>query len=399
MNLVEVHILQPVPPANLNRDDVGSPKDAWFGGFPRARISSQAQKRAVRQYFSNLELLSPEDRAVRTRKLIEQELVRRFPHRPPEEVKGVAVAALHAIGLDVDKSNYHTEYLLFLGRREIDALEQTLHEHWNTLLEHWNTLLAAEVEEKQKGKKGKGKNDKKDVAQEKVPEAVRKALDSILKGGRAVDIALFGRMLADRPELGVEAACQVAHAISTHRVDREFDFYTAVDDLAPREEAGAGMMGEVEYYTATFYRYANVNLNLLVRNLQEDRDLAVRGVEAFLRGFILTLPSGKQNTFAAHSPPKFVGLIVQENGMPRNLAAGFEKPVRPAEGKSLTGVSVETLTRYWAELDRAYGAPTRQWVALVNLSDGELQHHADKKHDTIEDAIKAAMSGVRALLV
>ncbi len=386
MNLVEVHILQPVPPANLNRDDVGSPKDTWFGGFPRARISSQAQKRAVRRHFSNLELLSPEDRAVRTKWLIERELVPRFPRRPPEEVKRVAVAALRAIGLDADESDYRTQYLLFLGKREIDTFAQTLNEHWNT-------LLAAGAEGKQKGAK-----DNKRVARERGPEAVRKALDAILNGGRAVDVALFGRMLADRPELGMEAACQVAHAISTHRVDREFDFYTAVDDLAPREEAGAGMMGDVEYYTATFYRYGNVNLNLLARNLQEDRDLAARGVEAFLRGFILTLPSGKQNTFAAHSPPKFVGLVVQENGMPRNLAAAFEKPVRPAEGKSLTGVSVEALTRYWKELDRTYGAAPREWVALVNISDGELQHYADKKHDTIEDAIQTAMSGVRALL-
>lgn len=391
MNLVEVHILQPVPPANLNRDDTGSPKDTVFGGFRRARISSQAQKRAVRQYFRNLQLLRPEERAVRTRLLIEQQLVPRFSNRPPEEVRRVAAAALRAIGLAADETNYRTEYLLFLGTREIEALVKALEEHWNELL----TASVRQAAEDEKNKKGKHK---KGTAGEGVPEPVRKALNAFLNGGRAVEVALFGRMLADRPEWGVEAACQVAHAISTHRVDREFDFYTAVDDLAPREEAGAGMMGDVEYYTATFYRYANVDLGRLAQNLQGDLDLAARGVEAFLRGFIFTLPSGKQNTFAAHSLPQFVGLIVRENGMPRNLAAAFEKPVRPTDGKSLTGVSVEVLTRYWAELDRVYGKPAREWVALVNLSDGELSYHGNKRQDTIKDAIQFAMTGVRDLL-
>ncbi|MDR7556562.1 MAG: type I-E CRISPR-associated protein Cas7/Cse4/CasC [Armatimonadota bacterium] len=385
MNLVEVHILQPVPPANLNRDDTGSPKDTLFGGFRRARISSQAQKRAVRQYFSNRELLSPEDRAVRTRLLVD-ELVTRFQDRPPEQVRRVAAAALRAIGLVADEATYRTQYLLFLGNREIDTLARALKEHWEALLTASATLGP------------QSKKDKKNTARQGAPETVRNALNAILDGGRAVDVALFGRMLADRPEWGVEAACQVAHAISTHRVDREFDFYTAVDDLAPREETGAGMMGDVEYYTATFYRYANVDLELLAQNLRGDRDLAARGVEAFLRAFILTLPSGKQNTFAAHSPPKFVGLIVRENGMPRNLAAAFERPVRPTDGKSLTGVSVEVLTRYWAELDRVYGKPAKEWVALVNLSDGELAYYPEARKNTIEDVIQAAMSGVRALL-
>nr|WP_240030536.1 type I-E CRISPR-associated protein Cas7/Cse4/CasC [Thermus scotoductus] len=87
-----------------------------------------------------------------------------------------------------------------------------------------------------------------------------------------MDLALFGRMLADRPELGVDAAAQVAHALSTHKVDREFDFYTAVDDLNPKEETGAGMMGDVEFYSATLYRYALVDLEKFPKTCKGTRN-------------------------------------------------------------------------------------------------------------------------------
>jgi CRISPR system Cascade subunit CasC len=230
------------------------------------------------------------------------------------------------------------------------------------------------------------------------PKAISDALAAVLDGGRAVDIALFGRMLADRPEWGKDAACQVAHAISTHRVDREFDFYTAVDELQPREASGAGMMGDVEYYTATFYRYADINLGLLLDNLEGDADLASRAVEAFLRAFVLTLPSGKQNTFAAHSLPQFVAFLVRRDSMPRNLAAAFERPVFPRDDKSISGASVEALMDYWQRLDEAYGRPLQEWVAILNLSDGHHPYHADKVKGSLEDALQVAMEGVRELL-
>lgn len=379
MNLVEVHLVQTVPPASLNRDDVGSPKETIFGGARRARISSQSQKRAVRQFFSSLPLLQPGERAVRTRRLIEK-LSQYFRNRPPEEREGVIKAAVASMGLGIDPGTGFTEYLLFLAQREIDDLADKIAQHWDALLDFSKELSKAE--------------EKEDVAK-KIPEPIKKA---VLDGGKAADIALFGRMLADRPEWGRDAACQVAHAISTHRVDREFDFYTAVDELNPREETGAGMMGDVEYYTATFYRYANINLDLLLTNLQKDVDLANRTVEAFLRAFILTLPSGKQNTFAAHSLPQFVALLVRKDGMPRNLAAAFERPVFPRNDKSLCGASVEALMTHWQKLDRAYGQPEREWVAILNLSDGDLSYHADKEKGSLEDVIEETMEGARMLL-
>jgi CRISPR system Cascade subunit CasC len=389
MNLVEVHLIQSVPPANLNRDDTGSPKDALFGGVRRARISSQSQKRAVRQFFSGLSLLRPEERAVRTRLLV-HELVRRFPDRPAEETRAVVIAALRSLGLEVEEEKDRTQYLLFLGQREIDRIAQKLHEHWDDLRSLVSPMQ--DTEEKATTKQ------RKQSFAKAAPKAISDALAAVLDGGRAVDIALFGRMLADRPEWGKDAACQVAHAISTHRVDREFDFYTAVDELQPREASGAGMMGDVEYYTATFYRYADINLGLLLDNLEGDADLASRAVEAFLRAFVLTLPSGKQNTFAAHSLPQFVAFLVRRDSMPRNLAAAFERPVFPRDDKSISGASVEALMDYWQRLDEAYGRPSQEWVAIVNLSDGHHPYHADKVKGSLEDALQVAMEGVRELL-
>ena len=176
---------------------------------------------------------------------------------------------------------------------------------------------------------------KKQAALSADPE-LKKALDKVFDGGKAVDVALFGRMLADMPEKNQNAACQVAHGISTHSVEREFDFYTAVDDLKPEDTAGADMMGTVEFNSACFYRYAVVSWEKLVENLQADMELAVKGLRAFLEGFVVAEPTGKQNTFAAHNPPDFVAISVRRNTAPRNLANAFETAIRVKRDESLT---------------------------------------------------------------
>ncbi len=348
MKLFEVHILQTVAPSNLNRDDTGSPKDAIFGGVRRARISSQAQKRAVRVAFGQYGLLSQQERAIRTKRLVAELLRRLEAQGHAREKAQLAVEnALNAVGFGVKEGQ--TEYLLFIGETELDRLAKAIGDHLEA-------LAASEA-------KGKKKSE--------VGDEVKKALQGIFDGGKAVDLALFGRMLADRPELGVDAAAQVAHALSTHKVDREFDFYTAVDDLNPKEDTGAGMMGDVEFYSATLYRYAVVDLDKLFENLQKDRQLARRGVLAFLEAFALTLPSGKQNTFAAHNPPLFVAFRAGE-GLPRNLATAFERPIRPREDRALSELSVEALLREWAKFDQVYGPLSPEWKAGVNLTEAKV---------------------------
>jgi CRISPR system Cascade subunit CasC len=157
-----------------------------------------------------------------------------------------------------------------------------------------------------------------------MPEEIKKELNRLLNGGMAVDLALFGRMLADLPNKNIDAACQVAHALSTNKVSMEFDFFTAVDDLSPEEETGAGMMGTVEFNSACFYRYANIDLKQLTGNLAGDSELAQKAVEAFLRAAVATIPTGKQNSMAAQNPPSLVFAVVRDKGL-WSLANAFVK--------------------------------------------------------------------------
>jgi CRISPR system Cascade subunit CasC len=190
----------------------------------------------------------------------------------------------------------------------------------------------------------------------------KKAL-ALLDGGKAVDIALFGRMLADLPQANQDAACQVAHAISTHRVEREFDYYTAVDDKGGADETGADMIGQIEFNSATFYRYAVLDLNKLVENLHGDQELALSAVEAFVTAMARAVPTGKQNTFAAHNAPDFIGISVRYLA-PMNLANAFEKPVTARMDRSLTEQSVERLSEADQKLSAVYGDDKDRWLYL-----------------------------------
>jgi CRISPR system Cascade subunit CasC len=160
-------------------------------------------------------------------------------------------------------------------------------------------------------------------------------------------------MLADRKELNVDAAAQVAHAISTHRVDRESDFFTAVDDWTKADEADAGMLGTVEFNSSCQYRYAVVNYDQLLHNLAGDQVLAQRGLMAFLKASVQAVPTGRQNTFAAHNLPSFVAVGVHE-GQPVSLANAFEVPIKAGQ-QGLAAASVIELQKHAQRLCDAYG--------------------------------------------
>lgn len=360
--LIEIHALQNFSPSNLNRDDTGAPKDAWFGGSRRARLSSQCQKRSVRQHFKGLiesKALASDDLAQRTKRILEPitaSLVRNG--RNEAEAKEKARQALAAMELSV-KEDGKTECLLFLGKREIANIAQIINEKWDS--------IASADAPSADGKKA-SKN-KKQAAQA-ADSDLKKALDKVFNGGKAVDVAMFGRMLADMPEKNQEAACQVAHAISTHAVEREFDFYTAVDDLKPEDTSGADMMGTVEFNSACFYRYAVVDWEKLKGNLQSDAELAKKGLKAFLEGFVVAEPTGKQNTFAAHNQPEFVAVSVRRNAAPSNLANAFETALRVRKDESLTKVSAEKLVEKSKKLRAVYGGDGLTFV--VNLTEAKL---------------------------
>jgi len=360
--IIEIHALQNFAPSNLNRDDTGAPKDALFGGTRRARVSSQCLKRSIRQYFAGLveqNKIASDDVAYRTKRILDaliKSLVEKG--RSDTDAEEKARLALDAIKLTV-KEDGKSEYLLFLGKREISSITDIINEKWGTI----NASDATPTEGKRPAKA------KKQAAQSADPE-LKKALEKVFNGGKALDVAFFGRMLADMPEKNQNAACQVAHAISTHSVEREFDFYTAVDDLKPEDTAGADMMGTVEFNSACFYRYAVEGREKLVENLQNDRELATKGLRAFMEGFVVAEPTGKQNTFAAHNPPEFVAVSVRRNAAPRNLANAFELAVRAKKDESLTRKSAEELAKKAQALQVAFGGEEKTFV--LNLIDAQL---------------------------
>ncbi|MGD9582791.1 MAG: type I-E CRISPR-associated protein Cas7/Cse4/CasC [Lysobacterales bacterium] len=380
--LIEIHVLQNFAPSNLNRDDTGAPKDAFFGGTRRARVSSQCDKRAVRQFFAEKMregVFSTDELAVRTKRVYQAIVDELKDKRDPAETRVKAEIALSYVKLKAAEGG-KTQYLLFLGRREISALAKIIDECWDEI------VAAAEGDtEKPKGKAKK-------AAASAAPKEVQARIEAAFDGGKAVDVALFGRMLADMPEKNQNAACQVAHAISTHAVEREFDFYTAVDDLKPEDTAGADMMGTIEFNSACYYRYAVVDWAKLTENLQGDAELAAKGLRTFLQGFVMAEPTGKQNTFAAHNPPEFVAVTVCHDAAPRNLANAFETAIRAKAGEALTRKSAEALAAKGQVLEKAY--PRNGKTLVLNLAHADLSGFGAEQ-TSLDDVLEAALKAVQ----
>ena len=373
--LLELHIIQNFAPSNLNRDDTGAPKSCEFGGYRRARISSQSIKRAIRGEFDAGGLVPAEERATRSKRFV-GEVAERLVKAGRDSATAPAVAEAGLALLDIKLAkDQKTEYLLFLGEREVAAIADFCNEQWDS--------LAAATEKK-------GKKDTKDEATKKLAAELAKSLD----GGKAADLALFGRMLADLPERNIDAASQVAHAISTHQVSSEFDYYTAVDDLKPEDTAGADMIGTVEFNSACFYRYANIDLDQLATNLGKDEALARQAVRAFLTSSIAAIPTGKQNSMAAHNPPSFVMGVVRTTGL-WSLANAFIKPIRPdresedrAElGQDLMQNSICALESHWAKLSRMYGRQQLRGTWYASLEDATSEGFAESRLEGVEELV------------
>lgn len=382
---IELHMLQNFAPSCLNRDDTNAPKDCVFGGARRARISSQCIKRAIREDF-RLHRLPPDTLSVRTKRLVrrvQKALV--AAGRSEEEAQAAAELCVCQLLPKSSRKNDEllTPYVLPLGTEEVKALSAYIEQNWEDLSESIGGYQQATAsDDEKKAKKAR------DDADKKVPKNMKKELTALLDGRKAVDLALFGRMVADLPDKNIDAACQVAHAISTHKVEMEMDFYTAVDDLKPEDTSGADMMGTVEFNSACFYRFAVIDWEKLVANLGDDVDLARRTVEAFLRASVEAIPTGKQNTFAAHNPPSFVMAAVREEGVPWSLANAFEKPVR-TNGQGVVDSSINALAGYWAQLSRMYGTTPRSlaWVAL----DGEAREPLGEPEANVEALVQKTL--------
>ena len=320
---LDIHILQTVPPSCVNRDDTGSPKTARYGGVTRARVSSQAWKRAVRLMFCDM---FPKDEVgIRTKRAVElgRERITALKPDADKPVK-LAADALSNAGVKLAKDNAGTDALFFLSAAQASALAK---------------LAVA------------GENDKN-------------AYKQALKDNPSVDIALFGRMVASDPSLNYDAAAQVAHAISTHEVRNEFDYFTAMDDLAPEDNAGAAHLDTTEFNSCTMYRYATAGIHELAGHLGAEE--AVRAAVNFVRAFCLSMPTGKQNSFANRTAPEAAYVTIRGD-QPVNLAGAFERPVRSFAG-GYEELSEEALAAY---AQKTYGTFVEAPKAAFVVGGGE----------------------------
>ncbi|CCG08639.1 type I-E CRISPR-associated protein Cas7/Cse4/CasC [Pararhodospirillum photometricum] len=321
---VQIHALTAYPAANLNRDDSGRPKTVTMGGVPRLRVSSQSLKRAWRTSDAFQQALDGH-LGQRTKRLGDEVVLPHLLDRgmTRERAEAVAKAIADVFGKleGDDKNPLHLRQLAFISPEERAAA-----------LALADRALAGEAVEK-----------------EKIPaDAVLRRADT------AADIAMFGRMLADDPRYNREAAVQVAHAITTHRVVVEDDYFTAVDDLKAEGDAddtGAGHVGVQEFGSGLFYLYACINRDLLRANLKGDTGLADTAEQALVRAMATVVPKGKINAFAHHTRASLV-LVEHGHFQPRGLSTAFLKPVR---GETIMSESIQALKAQRHAFDTAYG--------------------------------------------
>lgn len=372
---LDLYALQSVPPSNINRDDTGSPKTAMYGGALRARVSSQAWKRAMREMFSNL--LPEGQLGVRTKFVVSLIAERIAAKREDlaEQSVDFAKAVLDATGIKSsetdrkgsDEGTLATGYLVFIANRELDDLAD---------------VAIAWADGGVDPKKPDGKS-KKDVQR-------------AFKGIQAVDIALFGRMLADASDFNVDACAQVAHAISVNEISQEYDYFTAVDDCAADDNAGAGMLGTVSFNSSTLYRYATVNVDALMGQL-ESAEATASGVAAFVEAFVKSMPTGKQNTFANRTLPNVVAVSLRED-QPVNLATAFERPVYAERERSITQVAAARLAACAQDVEGAFVHPaTKSWHVSYGVDAASLDYFGDDvSFDDLVTAVREAIESALA---
>lgn len=344
---IEFHILQSFPVTCLNRDDVGSPKSAWVGGVSRARVSSQCWKRQVRMTLHEMGFRM----GLRTRKVSElmQDACRQagageeqakacgemfaallIKGKPKKETENKKKAAATAETENEKKADDKEGALLFLSEGEIRAFV-----HYAQELEF-------------------------DAQKIKLPELQKIAKKTLNPAVDALDIALFGRMVANAPEMNVSGAAAFSHALSTHRVDNELDFFTALADPLPglADDPGAAHMGTLEYNAATYYRYISLDLGQLAQTLGQDETPASEAqireaVAAFTKALFLAQPSARQATLSGASPWEYARVLVRQG---QRLQAPFETPVQAERNGGFLQPSIAALDKYLDEKKALYGS-------------------------------------------
>lgn len=303
---LDIHAIQVLPPSNINRDDTGSPKTASYGGVTRARVSSQSWKKAIRDYFREFgDSFDVGVRTVKLRDYIVSKMLAKDATLSEEIASKKAEETLKAAGLKLKDGRLSA--LFFIGAKQAEALARA--------------AIAGETD--------------------------KAKLSAALKENPEIDIALFGRMLADDPTKNEDASSQVAHAISTHEVQTEYDYFTAGDDLADKDNAGAAMIETNEFNSSTLYRYANVAVHEFLKQMNNDKEVTAKALRLYIEAFANSMPTGKSNSYANQTLPQLL-LIELRDDRPISFVSAYENPV-----KDKNGYTEESVRRLFAEANRA----------------------------------------------
>ena len=344
---VDFHILQTVPPSCINRDDTGSPKTAVYGGVTRARVSSQAWKHAMRAAFAENTRLDVGKRTKKAAELVKEQILVLDPEQ--KKADKMAKEALKYVGIKSDDKK-GTDALIFISSAQAKALAE---------------LVVG----------GCTKDEKYEEALIENPSA---------------DMVLFGRMVAQKASLNYDAAAQVAHSISTHAVQNEYDYFTAVDDCQAEDNAGAGHLGTVEYNSSTLYRYATVNVMELAGQLGAEQ--AAETVRVFGEAFLFSMPTGKQNSFANRTLPDAVYVTIRED-QPVNLCGAFERAV-PRSMQGYAEPSKAALAQYAQQIYSSFAeVPAQSFTVGSGLEALAPAQTAKAMLDALEKAVRDALAG------
>ena len=319
---IEFHILQSFPVSCLNRDDLGSPKTCLIGGVNRARVSSQCWKRAVRMQLHELGV----NLGIRSKKIADILRSKMLERGASEEVAAESAEKISAFLSD--------DSLIFLSSDEYqDLVDYAESKQWNS----------GEYKDKE----------------------VQKLIKKLhTKGLNGLDIALFGRMVAKAPVMNVEAAASFSHAFSTHSVNNELDFFTALDDV--KDEQGSAHMGSSEFTSATYYRYISLDVQQLCDTLGIDSDADLQhAIESFVKALYLAVPTARQATMSASNLWDFARIYVR-NG--QRMQCTFERPVKAAREGGYLEESIKVLKN---ELDHKEAISGSLFGKIASFEFGE----------------------------
>ena len=355
MNIIEMHILQSFPVTCLNRDDLGAPKSARFGGVERARVSSQCWKRAVRELAHEANPHFSE--TTRTKKL------RDYFCAVAETMKLTDDSSKREAIVDkilATKKKVNGKDVYLFGKNDENNEVDTLF----YISQGTASKLIAFVWEKVNSDKSYTFADISKILKDQMYDAA--------------DIALFGRMVSSDATNTVEGAALFSHALSTHAVRSELDFFSAVDDEKKNaDDAGAGQIGNIEYNSACYYRYVGINLDLLKKSNLFDQAQIRAVLENFIKAAIIAVPAARKNSMFGQGLPSYV-LAIKREGQPLSLANAFEKPIEAKRGSGFVEPSIAALKKEWADLKAIFNIDSETECEIERGIGGSLADVLEK---------------------